>query len=200
MDKDKAKEMLERAREHVGDALFVPWNFEDVDLAVFLREYLWVVYVSGFRNAVVEKHFDAIIAAFHGLELDKIVDMSSIDAESLPIRNQRKADAFLRGCKMVHAEGWSNFKRRLGERRRAAVLELPFMGPATSQHLAFVLGLEDTEKADTWIKQCAAACSGTVDQMISFLSGEYDLTRQQVDNYLWQYCRDHQHIPLAEPS
>ncbi len=61
--------------------------------------------------------------------------------------------------------------------------------------MALVLGLEDTEKCDTWIMQCADACAATVDQMVTFLSQEYNLTRQQVDNYLWQYCRDNQHVP-----
>ena len=195
MDRDEAIRMLNTARQHVGDNAFVPWDFDEVDQRAFVEQYLWVIYVSGFRNAVVEKHIDAITMAFHGLDLQKIVAMDSIDATTLPIRNQRKADAFLNGCKLIHREGWDDFKERLRERGRAALMELPFMGPATSQHMALALGIEDTEKADTWIKQCAAACSTTVDQLVTFLSAEFGLTRQQVDSYLWQYCRDHQHLP-----
>ncbi|MCY3875207.1 MAG: hypothetical protein OXF88_13050 [Rhodobacteraceae bacterium] len=195
MDKTNAKRMLEKAREHVGEDLYIPRNFEDVGQSDFLRVYLWVIYVSGFRNSVVAKHFDAIKAAFHNLDLDKIVAMESIDAGTLSIRHQKKADAFLRGCKMIHAEGWHDFKQRLKERRRAALQDLPWIGPATGQHMAMVLGLEDTEKADTWMKQCADACSATVDQMVTFLSREYGLTRQQVDGYLWRYCLDNREIP-----
>ena len=195
MDRDKATQMLETAREHVGDNLFVPWDFDDVDQRIFLEQYLWVIYVAGLRNSVVEKHFGTITAAFHDLDLDMIAAMESVDAGTLPIRHQRKADAFLRGCRLIHAEGWPGFKERLREKGRAALLELPYMGPATSQHMALVLGIENTEKADTWIKQCAAACSATVDQMVTFLSREYGLTRQQVDGYLWQYCRDNQRFP-----
>ena len=65
--------------------------------------------------------------------------------------------------------------------------------------MALALGIEDTEKPDTWIRQCAAECSGTVDEMVTFLSKEYGLTRQQVDAYLWQYCSDHQHLPQSPP-
>ena len=36
--------------------------------------------------------------------------------ESLPIRNQRKADAFLKGCRLIHREGWPAFKE--GDCRR----------------------------------------------------------------------------------
>ncbi len=178
MDKTNARRMLEKACEHVGDDLYKPHNFEDVDLKVFLRVYLWVIFVAGFRNSVVAKHFDAIMAAFHDLDLDKIAAMESIDAGKLPISNQRKADAFLRGCKMIHAEGWHDFKKRLTQdkpkivHRYATLEELPWIRHVTGQHMAMVLGLEDTEKADTWMKQCADACSATVDQMVTFLSQE----------------------------
>lgn len=195
MDKTRARNMLKIAHEHVGDDLYVPWEFDEVDQRMFLEHYLWVIYVSGFRNAVVSKHIEALTAAFHNLDLERIVRMESIDAKALPIRNQRKADAFLKGCTQIHSEGWSAFKERLRDRGRVALLELPYMGPATSQHMALGIGLEDTEKADVWIKRCAKECAATVDQLITFLSREFDLTRQQVDAYLWQYCRDHQRIP-----
>ncbi|MDE0265318.1 MAG: hypothetical protein OXJ37_23155 [Bryobacterales bacterium] len=195
MDKARAKQMLETAREYVGDDVFKPKNFEDVDLRTFLRQYLWVIYVSGFRNAVVKKYFGGLQEGFHDLDLDRIVAMDGIDARTLPIRNQRKADAFLKGCRQIHDEGWHAFKLRLGTRGRAALRELPWMGPATECHMALALGIEDIEKADTWIRQCAAKCSATVDQMVTFLSSEYRLTRQRVDAYLWHYCSDNQRVP-----
>ncbi|MDE0622185.1 MAG: hypothetical protein OXH83_10975 [Bryobacterales bacterium] len=195
MDRVKAKQMLKTAREYVGDDVFSPMEFEKVELEDFLRQYLWVIYVSGFRNAVVEKYIGGLRTAFCDLDLDRIVAMDGIDAQTLPIRNQRKADAFLRGCRMIHDEGWPAFKERLRSRRREALRELPWMGQATSRHMALALGIEDTEKPDTWIKQCAAKCSGTVDQMVTFLSKEFELTRQEVDAYLWQYCSKNQRVP-----
>lgn len=96
---------------------------------------------------------------------------------------------------MIHDEGWPALKERLRTRRREALRELPGIGPATAQHMALALGIEDTEKRDTWMIQCAEKCSGTVDQMVTFLSEEYELTRQRVDAYLWQYCRDNQRVP-----
>ena len=195
MKRNKAKKMLETAREYVGDRLFVPPDFDDVDLRGFLKQYLWVIYVAGFRNCIVEMHFDTIKAAFHNLDLDKIATMDSIDARTLPIRHQGKADAFLKGCKTIHRQGWHVFKERLRERRRFALMELPYLGRATSQHMALALGIEDTEKADTWLTQCAAACSASVDEMVTYLSRVYGLTRQQVDGYLWRYCRDKRRVP-----
>ena len=186
--------MLETARAHVDDP-WCPRDFDELGVEGFLRDYLWVIFVSGFRNSVVEEHFDTIVEKFHGLDLDRIAAMKSIDAKTLPIRNQRKADAFLKGCKLIHAEGWEAFKQRMRKDGRIVLAELPYMGPATSRHLATAIGLEDTEKPDTWMKQCAAACSATVEEMVTFLSQEHGLTRQQVDAYLWEYCRDNQRIP-----
>ena len=55
-------------------------------------------------------------------------------------------------------------------------------------------GLEDGRPVgtDIWMRQCAEACSATVDQLVAFLSREGGLTRQRVDNYPWRYCRDNQ--------
>ena len=195
MNTRRARDMLETAREHVGADVFKPHDFAQVELELFLRTYLWVIYVSGFRNAVVERYFPDLTEAFHNFNLDAIVAIGSIDADALPIRNQRKADAFVQGCGMIRDEGWKPFKRRLSRGGRAVLRELPWMGPATSQHMALVLGLEDTEKCDTWLQQCAIACSASVTELVTYLSQEYGLTRQQVDNYLWKYCRDHQSLP-----
>lgn len=195
LDKVVAKRMLAKARDHVGDDVFVPMNFEDVDLRAFLRQYLWVIYVSGFRNAVVEKHFAGLEAAFQDLDLERIVAMDGIDARALPIGHQRKADAFVKGCRVIHGLGWPKFKEQLREKKTAALWRLPWMGPATTRHMALALGIEDTAKPDTWMMQCAAKCSATVDEMVTFLSKEYGLRRQQVDAYLWQFCRDNQRVP-----
>ena len=195
MKKKRARRMLEAAREYVGDDVFTPPDFAEVKLKRFLRTYLWVIYVSGFRNAVVKRHFRGLRVAFHDLDLDAIAAMDSINAKLLPIRNQRKADAFLRGCSLIQAEGWKCFKRRVSTGGRTVLRELPWIGPATSQHMALVLGLEDTEKCDTWLKQCAAACSASVGELVTYLSEEYGVSRQRIDYYLWKYCSDHQSLP-----
>lgn len=194
MNKNKATRMLETARAHVDDP-WCPRDFNDLDLEGFLRDYLHVIFVSGFRYSVVKKHFGTIVKKFHNFDLDRIAAMKSIDAKTLPIRNQRKADAFLKGCKLIHAEGWEAFKQRMREHGRIVLEDLPYMGPATTRHLAMVIGLEDVEKPDTWMKQCAAACSATVEEMSIFLSREHGLDRSEVDAYLWEYCRRNQRIP-----
>ncbi len=195
MRKKRARRMLENAMEYAGDDMLEPRDFDKVNCRRFLRTYLWVVYVSGFRYAVVKKHFRALKSGFHNLDLDAVAAMRRINASRLPIRNQRKADCFLQGCKLIRAEGWRRFKKRLSEDHRAVLRELPGIGPVTWQHMALLLGLEDTEKCDTWMVQCAEECNTTVGRLVTYLSEEYGLRRQQVDYYLWKYCSDNQELP-----
>ena len=195
MKKKRARQMMSNAMAYVGDDMRESHEFQGVDCRLFRRIYLWVVYVSGFRNAVAKKQFPALMAAFHSLDLDTITTMRSIDAGRLPIRKKDRANWFLEGCKLINIEGWQPFKKRLAVNHRAVLRELPGIGPATSQHMAPRLGLEDTEKCDTWIIQFTEECDMTVNELVSYLSKMFELCRWEVDDYLWRYCRDNQELP-----
>ena len=187
--------MLEKAREHVGDELPKPPNFDDVTCERFLRHDLWIIYVPNRRVAVVKRHRAALEAAFHNLDLNAIAAMYSIDAQQLAIKDQLRAKRFLEGSQLIHAEGWRTFKRRLKKNHRKVLRVLPGIGRMTWQHMAMYLGLQDTEKCDTWLQQCAKECSATVPDLVTFLTKEYGLTRLQVDYCLWKFCSDKQELP-----
>lgn len=73
---------------------------------------------------------------------------------------------------------------------KSALDGLPFFGPVSKQLMAFALGIEDTEKADTWMQQCAEACNAkSVEDMVDYLVDEFGVSRVEVDSTLWQYCR-----------
>ena len=194
MDKEKAKKMYENALAKAGD-VWEPHEFSDVDATKFLESYCWVVFVSGFRKAVVETHFTAITTAFKDFDLDALTQMVEVDVDTLPIKNRRKASLFLRGAKLIATEGFDAFKERLREDGKDVLEELPYIGNKTKKHLAMVIGLEDTAKDDVWLVRCADECSMTVGQLVSYLSKEYNETKQHVDGALWQYCERFQEIP-----
>lgn len=110
--------------------MFVLWDFDEVDPRVFVEQCLWVIYVFRVPQRRCREALRCDQTAFHDLDPAKVAAMNSIDASLLPIRNQRKADAFIKGCKLIVAEGWDEFKERPRDRGRAALMmELPFMGP-----------------------------------------------------------------------
>lgn len=152
--------------------------------------------MSGFSNHVAGLYIDQIRHRFHNLNLKRIANMRRVSARSLPIRNQRKADAFLKGCKLIEKEGWRKFKKRILRDGMEVLGELPFLGPAKRQLMAKTLGIADTEKADTWMEQCAVACNAkSVSEMVDYLTAQFGVSRVDVDTILWRFCREHRRIP-----
>ena len=194
MHKGKAEKLFENASAEVGE-LWEPYKFSDLDATEFLESYCWVVFTSGFQNAVVQKHFAAITAVFKDFGLDALAEMAEVDVDVLPIKNERKASGFLQGAKAIASEGFDDFKERVREGRQDVLEGLPGIGPKTRKHLAMAIGLDDTAKDDVWLVRCADACSTTVEQLVSYLSEKYGRTKQQVDAVLWQYCEEFQKIP-----
>ena len=195
MNKEKARELFEAAWDEVGD-LAAEWadidqekTWNDLDEREFLGQYCWVVFASGFRVSILKKHFEKISEVFHDFKPADVARMKPPKVENLPIRNKSKVYGFLKGAKMIHEESWKNFKARLGTEGTDVLKELPYIGDTNKYHLAKNIGLEDTAKPDVHLERCAEECSTTVDELVSFLADEYEMTKHLVDAVLWEYKR-----------
>ncbi|MYB37109.1 MAG: hypothetical protein F4Y26_06930 [Gammaproteobacteria bacterium] len=190
--------MFAAARDEVGDVVYEPFVFADLNDQEFLGEYCWVVFASGFRYTVVRDRFPAIRDLFQSFDLKSLADMAPVERDRLPIRNKRKADGFLAGCRMIAEEGFDAFKARLSEEGGVEVLEqLPGIGPITKHHLAKNIGLKDTAKPDVWLARCAEAC-GAADghELVAFLHEAHpSFKKQQIDTILWDCCQRLQGLP-----
>ena len=154
----------------------------------------WVVFASGFRYTVVRDSFPAMEELFCSFDPESLAAMEPVERERLPIRNKRKADGFLAGCRIVAGEGFGKFKGRLAEEDGLDVLEeLPGIGPVTKRHLAKNIGLEDTAKPDVWLVRCADECGAdSVAELVSFLSGTNpSFKAHQIDTILWRTLQGH---------
>ena len=192
--------MFEDARRAVGNS--ADWHPEDMakqwralDEKEFLGKYCLVVFESGFKTAVVGKHFKGISEVFKDFNPKAVARMKPVKAEKLPIANKRKADGFLRGAKMVHREGWDRYKKRLEDaaspREGMDMLEeLPGIGPITKKHLAMNIGLADVAKDDVHLQRCAEHCNASVDELVAFLAEEFKMQRREVDAVLWKWRSD----------
>lgn len=194
MNKEKARELFEAALEAVGDG--ADWadidqkeTWNRLDEQEFLGQYCWVVFASGFNVSILEKHFGKISKVFQDFEPADVAGMKPPKVDDLPIKNKSKADGFLKGTKMIHEEGWKNFKARVAAGGSDVLTELPYIGDITKDHLAKNIGLEDTAKADVHLVRCAEECSATVEELASFLADEYGMTKHKVDAVLWEHRR-----------
>lgn len=192
MNKLKAKRMFEEALRAVGDS--ADWHPEDMakqwrelDEKEFLSQYCWVVFASGFKVAQLRPVFPSISKVFKHFDPEAVARMRPVKEEKLPIKRKDKADGFLTGAKMVHSEGWGEFKKRLKREGMDYLEKLPWIGEITKKHLAMNIGLADTPKDDVHLRRRAEHCNASVDELVAFLAEEYKMQRRQVDAVLWQW-------------
>lgn len=202
MEEAVADKMFEEALAAVGDRA----NWADIDRAktwreldeqTFLGEYCWVVFAARFNVSIVERCFGELQEVFKQFEPDALSRMRRVPIEALPIRHEQKANCFLKGAKLVHKTGWSDFKARLeGAAERDieeginALTVLPWIKDVTKYHLAKNIGLADVAKPDVHLEWCAEHCSAkSVDELVAYLASKYEMTEHKVDAVLWEWRR-----------
>lgn len=147
----------QRAKSWVQASAFaeeMAWQAEvaskDFGESDFLREYAWVILNSGFREAIIRKHFDFISLSFCDwqsaediLENSRCCEM----AASSVYKNASKLNAISITAKRISDLGFAQFKHRLLTNFYEYARTLPFIGPITVFHLAKNLGI-DAAKPD----------------------------------------------------
>jgi hypothetical protein len=132
---------------------------DDVDERLFLREAAWVVLSSGMRESVIRRIFPAVEAAFgHWDSAPWIVEHQSEcrSKATEAFRHARKVDALVEISRTVASCGVASLLDGLRARGPDSLRTLPYMGPATSRHLAKNLGV-DTAKPDRHLVRVAEA-------------------------------------------
>jgi hypothetical protein len=168
---------------------------EDLGAHFFMREFLWVVYVSGFKAARVSQKFKALLQA-HGIEdaqgqyLGPAEITTDVSAVLRVWGNRAKAKAVRNAYLTLKDKGWHRFcQDHVSERSPTQLRSLPFMGPALSCHLARNLGNVNVVKPDVHLERLAShygfPSSMALCQHVSIEPpGKTDL-------YLWFTCVDH---------
>lgn len=162
----------------------------DVTESDFLREYAWVVLNSGFREAVVRKHFNYLSLCFFDWESAALIKEHRhicLQSALCAFRNIRKLEAISRTASLIADESFKRFKVRVLCDPIQALQALPFLGQVTAFHLAKNIGL-DVAKPDRHLVRLASKfgysdahemCSD-----ISLLSGD---RVSVVDIVLWRF-------------
>jgi len=186
-----AKEAVIRS----GFAAEIDWQEElslhRISESDFLREMAWVVLSSGMSEVVVAKVFPRFSRAFLDWNSALSIQAKSRTCSSSALRvfgSRRKVEAILEIVELVADSGFPAVKQRLQVEGLEFVQELPFMGPATSFHLAKNLGL-DVVKPDRHLLRVAAitGCETPLDlcERIAYFVGE---RLSVVDMVVWRYA------------
>lgn len=146
-----------------GFAVEIDWqdevSFSRLAESDFLREAAWVVLSSGMRETVIRKKFLAISKAFYDWGSADLIVRNSEQCVARALeafRHQGKIDAIIAIAQQIHTQGFESFKSCIQSEGLEFIQTLPFMGPATSYHLAKNIGL-DVVKPDRHLVRVAAA-------------------------------------------
>jgi len=171
---------------------------KEVDKATFLREYAYVVYCSGFRQSVVEKHWPALYQIYHGFNSALISRSREQIRESAlkHIGNKIKVESILNTAELLKDMKWGtwiNYKQQIKDSAPSfnVLEELPFIGPKTKFHLARNVGF-NVAKPDRHLERIAAAYNMTTESMCEYLSEKseeltgiyYDV--HTIDSIFWR--------------
>jgi len=131
-----------------GYAAEVDWQYEvslrDLDESTFLREAAWVILSSGMRETVIRQKFSDISEAFFDwASAGRIVEHADLCTARAAdhFRHQAKLAAIVTVAAHVSQQGFSRVVENVRNNGIEYLQQLPYMGPATSCHLAKNIGL-----------------------------------------------------------
>jgi hypothetical protein len=186
------------AKRHVIDSGFaaeIDWqtenDFERLTESELLREAAWVVLSSGFRESVVRRKFPGISAAFLNWsganEIIRLIDGCK-EAALRVFGHRQKIDAIARIVGRVAEERFPTIKEHIRRDGIAFIQKWPFMGAATSLHLAKNLGLPVVKPDRHLVRVAGAAGYRTPEQMCHVIAKVVGDSVAVVDVVIWRYA------------
>lgn len=158
----------------------------------FLRESAWVVLSAGMRESVVRRRFPLLAYALHdfrprAIEHDSLARSAALQA----FNHQRKIDAILYIAGVAYRLGTRGLRRILDRDPSSLIDSLPFMGPATSRHLAKNLGLPVVKPDRHLLRLASAAARAHPDDLCGEIAIWIDDPIAVVDLVLWRWATLH---------
>lgn len=163
----------------------------DLTEKIFLRESAWVVLSAGMSEVVIRSIFPRFSEAFYDWQsADEI--MSSVnyckERAFTTFKNVRKIEAIIDIATHVAVNSFEHVRRSIEDSGVEYISKFPFMGPATSFHLAKNLGMS-VAKPDRHLLRIAEAFGYRDVQCLCSDIAEYvgdDIA--EVDLVLWRYA------------
>lgn len=194
----KTVERYMSAKETViseGFASEIDWQddlrFADITESDFLREAAWVILNSGMRESVIRRLFPAISSAFlrwrAAAQIVRHAGECKREAMSV-YRHPGKLDAILAVAREIDAAGFAVVKRRVEREGVGYLRRFPFMGPATSYHLAKNLGLSVVKPDRHLVRTAAAAGYTDPDALCRAISDYVGDRLAVVDLVIWRFA------------
>jgi len=157
----------------------------------FLREAAWVVLSSGMRETVIRGKFPAFSQAFHNWTSAEQISDGAEDCRQRALRvfaHRGKVDSIIDIAGRIVREGFDSFKNKIDSEGVVFLQSLPFIGPATSFHLAKNVGLDVVKPDRHLVRVCALAGYKTPTDFCEEISNIVGDRLAVVDLVVWRYA------------
>ncbi len=186
-----AKRMILEA----GYAFEIDWQdtlvFDRITETDFLREAAWVVLSSGMSEFIIRRKFPKISEAFLDWESAGQIAESGAqcsEAALLHFKHSKKIESILNIALHVHEHGFEVVCECIKQDGVHYLSQFPYMGPATSLHLAKNIGLQ-VAKPDRHLTRISESVGySTPEQMCIEIARIVGDKVPVVDLVLWRYA------------
>lgn len=178
-----------------GFASEIDWqddlSFARVCAGEFIRQAAWVIIASGMRDSVVRRIFPALSSAFLGWENVCLVCRRklSVRRKALGVFNHPgKIDAILYIAELIDDQGFEAIKARIESEGIDFIRTLPYMGPATSYHLAKNLGLDHVKPDRHLVRVASATHYGSPSELCNSIAQVTGERVSVIDLVIWRFA------------
>ena len=165
--------------------------FEDITESNFLKEAAWVILSSGMSYKVIANKFPDISDSFYNWQDINIIinNKKKCQKKALKIfNNPQKINAILYFADFLFKEDFNNLKKVLKKTGANYLLRFPYMGHATSLHLAKNIGLY-TSKPDRHLQRISKTCGfDSTNELCKTISDRICENISVVDLVIWRIC------------
>jgi len=156
-----------------------------------LREAAWVILSSGMRESVIRAKFCRFSEAFLDWHCAKSIcrnELTCRERASAVFGHQGKINAILTFAHYLSDVGLYFFLAELKQIGAKFLQRFPYLGPATSKHLAKNLGIAVAKPDRHLIRIAHAANVHCVDKLCAVISDSIGEAVATVDLVLWRYA------------
>lgn len=166
-------------------------QLSDVGESTFLREAAWVVLSSGMREAVIRNKFASFSGAFYHWQSARQITENARECRknaSAIFAHFGKINSIIQIATLIHEKGFEAFKCNVRSGGVSFLQSLPFVGPATSFHLAKNIGLDVVKPDRHLLRISALAGYSSPSEMCQVISRAIGDRLSVVDLVVWRYA------------
>lgn len=169
-------------------------QFSAITETDFLREAAWVVLSCGMRESVIRRKFKPVSEAFFLWQSARVIVENARVCKLKALNcfaHRKKLEAIVSIAERVFQMGFESFKTTLMAQGVPFIRSFPFMGPATSYHLAKNIGLDEVKPDRHLTRAAAAAGYNNPRELCEDISRIIGDRVSVVDVVIWRFATIH---------